>query len=226
MIFVRLRFPIEIVSRHPSRIPSLFPSARAYTCHGSGALTWTPGKATIPEVGAQLKHLVVSPDGSKLAYVLDNLYVVDVRTGPGSDMRVPTKSKYEVYWTTSFLEWSWDSERIALARNTGRRKTGIGDVTIKVIDTIEIYDAGTGSLVNTVRLGDDVYMMPSVHTPHLKWSADNKHLVFIGTSASRKKSAVYSIPTAGGAVAVPRELAVAPQGHELQWVVVNPNAAR
>ncbi len=80
------------------------------------------------------------------------------------------------------------------------KPTGLGDQKIKVIKEIEIYKVSDGSLVSTIPLGSDLYMVTSVSATQLQWSSDNKYLVMIASSEAENKKYLYRVPVSGGPV--------------------------
>jgi hypothetical protein len=155
--------------------------------------------------------MMVSPDGSKLLYILNGLHVVDIKSGSAVKMNVDVK-------TTSLRDvaWSWDSSCLAVAGTVMVKPDVLGN-QIRVIKDIQVYKVADGSLVNTIPLGSDLYMVPSVSNGQLQWSADNKYLVMIASSEAEKKKNLYRVPVSGGPV---EEIVHVPDGYQIQWVVV------
>ncbi|MCL6449480.1 MAG: hypothetical protein K6U04_15300 [Armatimonadetes bacterium] len=161
--------------------------------------------------GGLPQDMMVSPDGSKLLYILNGLHVVDIKSGSAVKMNVNVKAT-----SLRDVAWSWDSSCLAVAGTVMVKPDAFGN-QIRVIKDIQVYKVADGSLVNTIPLGSDLYMVPSVSNNQLQWSSDNKHLVMIASSEAEKKKNLYRVPVSGGPV---EKIVHVPDGYQIQWVVV------
>ena len=204
--------------------------ARRFSCAVSGTTCMAIGQATVPTGGGRGALSVVSPDGTRAAYVKDwNLWVRDIATGAETQLTTDGTKNFgyatdNAGWVTSdraILLWSSDSKKIATQqqdeRNVGDMflvQTKVGHPTLRawkyplpgdsIVAMVQrvVIDVDTRTIVR-LRMDPDFHratLGDDISMSDYAFSPDGSKLALASTSRDHKQTIVRLADTKTGDV--------------------------